>query len=119
MEDATEPALINELLSECDGRYAAIIVPYHVWHAGLFDRLYHFNAFGAVHRKWFLTKNHLARLRGGDGDVFVHVVGAGDVNQVNIIPGDQLAPIGFAGFIAPPLREGLQLGLVPATDGFK
>ena len=47
VEDAPEPALVDELLGQRDGRDAAVVVPDHVGHAGLLDRLHHLQALGA------------------------------------------------------------------------
>ena len=41
VEDPAEPALVDELLGERDGRHAAVVVPDDVGHAGLLDRLDH------------------------------------------------------------------------------
>src|SRR5712691_12034915 len=119
MEDSPEPALINELLRECDGGNTAIVVPNHVWHAGILDRLHHFDALRSVHRKRLLAQDHLSRLRGGDGDVPVHVVWAGNINHVYVVTRNELAPIRFTRLIAPPFRESVDLGSVAAANSFE
>ncbi len=49
----------------------------------------------------------LPGLRGGDGDLGVGVVGAGDVDQVDVLALDQLAPVGLDRFVAPVIGESL------------
>ena len=41
VEDPPEPALVDQLLGQRDGRHAAVVVPDDVRHAGLLDRLAH------------------------------------------------------------------------------
>ena len=57
VEDLAEPALVDQLLGQRDGRHAAVVVPDHVRHAGLLDGLDHlqrlrrpFMASGFSHR---------------------------------------------------------------------
>ena len=63
--------------------------------------------------------DHLARLGGRERDLGVRVVGSGDVDQVDVLPRDELAPVGFGGLVVPVFGEGLDLLLVPAADGFE
>ena len=51
------------------------------------------------------------------GYLGVRVVGRADIDGVDVGAGDQLAPIGFVGGVAPLFGEGLDLGFVAAADG--
>ena len=85
MKNAAEPAFIDELLGQRDRRHAAVVVPDHVRHSGLLDGLDHLQPFGAVHRERLFAQDHFAGFGGGDGDFRVHVVGAGDIDQVDVV----------------------------------
>ena len=95
VEDLAELAFVDQLLGQGHGGHAAVIVPDHVGHLGLLD---------GVH--------HLARIRRRSGPAAfrtspscrpwrrrwrfpVGVVGAGDIDEVDILALDQFAPIGF------------------------
>ena len=45
--------------------------------------------------KRLLAHDHLAGLCGGNGDFVMGVIGAGDIDDVDILALDQLAPVGF------------------------
>ena len=49
----------------------------------------------------------LPALRGGDGDLGMRVVRARDVDEVDVLAGDQVAPVRLEGLVAPICREGL------------
>src|SRR5205807_8738258 len=55
MENAAEPAVIDELLGQGYSGNTAVIIPDHVGHARLLDRLDHFETLRAIHRKRFLA----------------------------------------------------------------
>ena len=119
MEDAPKSALIDQLFGQGDGGGTTVIVPDHVGHTCLFDGLNHFQSLRSIHGQRFLAQNHFAGPGSGEGNVFVHVVGAGDVDQVDIFAGDQLAPICFGGLVTPFAGKGFELGLVTAADRFQ
>src|SRR5207302_5090923 len=52
-----------------------------------------------------LAHHHLARLGGGDRDLAVGVVGARDIDEVDVFRLHYLAPIGHGVFEAPVLGE--------------
>ena len=57
---------------------------------------------------------------GGGADLFgVEFVGGGDVDDVNIIAGDEFFPIGLDGFVAPLVGELLRLRGVATADGLR
>ena len=117
MEDAPEPALVDQLLGQRDGGDAAVVVRDQVGHAGLLDGLDHLQALRPVPRQRLLAQDHLAGLGGGDGD-FPRACCSGrvDVDEVNVLARDELAPVRFDRFVAPLGGEGLGLGLVEVAD---
>ena len=110
VKDAAEPAFVDELLGERDGRHAAVVVPHRVRHARLLDGGDHLLPLGRVHRQRLLAEDHLAGLGRGDRDVVVQVVRHADVDRVDVRALDQLPPIGFDRRVAP--RVGKLLGLL-------
>ena len=55
--------------------------------------------------------------RRSDGLLGVHVVGRGDVDDINVIALKQLAPVGLDGLVAPLVGEGLHRRRIAAADG--
>ena len=47
------------------------------------------------------------------------IIRSGDVDHVDVIPGDEFAPIRFYGFVTPFFCEGLGVFLVTGADRFK
>ena len=119
MEDAAETAFVDELLGHGDRRDAAVVVPDGVEHLGAFDGRDHLLAFGGVKGERLLAHDHLAGLGRRDGDLHVAVVGRADVDDVDILALDELAPIGLDGFVAPRVGEGAGVGLAAAADGLE
>ncbi len=105
VEDLAQPALVDQLLGQGDGGHAAIVVPDHVRHAGLLDGLHHLEPFGAVHGQRLFAQDHLAGRRRGQGDFGVGVVRRADVDHVDVLALDELAPVGFDRFVAPGGRR--------------
>ena len=101
MEDASELPLVDELLDHRDGRDAAVVVPDRVRHAGLLDRGGHRLRFLRGPPERLLAHHHLAGLRRRDGDVVMRVVRAGDVDDVDVLAADQLAPVRGVRLVAP------------------
>src|SRR5438270_5209791 len=116
MENAPEPAFIDELLGQRYRRNSPVIVPHHVWDAGFFDSLNHFEALRAIHRQGFFTQYHFAGFGGSDGNFPMHVIGAGDVNQVDVSARDELAPIGLRRFITPFGSEGFDFAAIASAN---
>ena len=119
VEDLTEVAAIDELLREGDGGNAAVVIPDHVGHTGSFDGSDHGVTFAGIHGERFFTHHDLAGLGGGERDFGMHIVRGGDVDQINVIAFDELAPIGFSGLVAPGFGEGFGVGLIAAAGGFE
>src|SRR5882724_2084751 len=116
MEDSSETALIDQLFGQSDGRGSTVIIPDHVGHTRFLYGLDHFQSLRSIHGQRFLAKNHFARFSSGEGDVLVHVVGAGDVDEVDVFASDELAPICFRGLITPFVSKSLDLDLITATN---
>ena len=88
VEDPTELALIDELLGERDGGHAAVVIPNHVGDPGGFDRGDHGVAFTGIHRERLFAHHDFAGLGSGHGDLTVHIVRGGDVDEVDVIAFD-------------------------------
>ncbi len=119
VEDAAQPAVVDELLGERDGGHAAVVVPDGVRHAGLLDRFDHLLPLGRIHGKRLLAEDHLAGLGRGDGDIVVQVVRHADIDRVDIVPLDELSPIGLDRGVTPRIGELPGLGLVAGTHGLQ
>ena len=119
VKDSTKLAFVNQLLCESDSGNTTIIIPNDVRHFCFLNCRDHLATFWPVHRKRLLAENHLARFGGGDGDLGVAVVRCADVNRVNVLARDELAPVGLNGFIAPLRREGFDLGFITRADGLE
>ena len=108
VEDAAEAAFVDQMLEQHHGRHAAVVVPDHVGDFGGFHRLRHRGGFRRIAPERLFAQHHFAGLRGGDGDFRVRVVGAGDVDQVDVLAVHQLAPVGFDRLISPVFGEGFR-----------
>jgi len=117
VEDAAEAAFVDQLLGHGDGGHAAVVVPHHVGHAGLFDGIDDSFRFGGVAAERLFAHHHFAGLGGGDGDVVMRVVGAGDIDEIDFGILDDAAPVGGDVGIAPLGGEGAGAFGVPGADG--
>jgi hypothetical protein len=95
MEDPAEAPFVDELSwpASRPGRGGSCTRPCSA--LGFLDGLDHLSAFGAGSGQRFFAEDHLAGLGGGDGDFGVDVVGGADVDQVDVVAFDELAPVGF------------------------
>ncbi len=109
VEDLAEAAFVDELLGHRDGGDAAVVVPDRVDDLGLLDRLAHLFAFGDAHRQGLFAEDHLAVGGAGEGDLLVEVVGDADVDGVDVLPLDELPPVGLDRLVAPLVGERLDL----------
>ncbi len=116
VEDLSEPTVVDELFGQHHRGTTAVIVPDHVRYPGLLDGFHHFLGLGRIHREGFLAQDHFAGLGGGEGQVGMQVVGDRNVDEVDVVAGDQLAPIGFDAGVAPAGGELLNFILVPRAD---
>ena len=106
MKNLAELAAIDNLLGQGDGRDAPVVVPDRIRHTGFLHGIDHRRAFlGGAGQRLF-AKHHLTRLGGGDGYLSVLIVGCANVDGVNVIALDQLAPISFVTLVAPLFGEG-------------
>src|SRR5438132_534088 len=67
--------------------------------------------------QWLFTRYIFAGLEGGDGHLGVGVVGAGDIDEVDVGVGDGSLPVGFVVAPAPAVFEGFELLGISADDG--
>ena len=106
VEDAPELALVDELLDHRDGRHAAVVVPDRVRHARRLDRGDHRSAASAALRpSGFSHITILPAFAAAIAIVVVRVVGAGDVDEVDVLAVDQLAPVGRVRTRSPSSRR--------------
>ena len=94
-------AFVDELPDQGDGRHAAVVEGHHIRHAGLLDRGDHLFALGRVHRQRLLADDHLAGRGGGQHDLFVKMIGEADIDQINVVAGNDFLPIIFNCLITP------------------
>ena len=106
MENSSEAALVNDLLGESHGRHTAVVIPDGVGHTRRFHRAHHGFGFPRVAAQWLLAHHHLPRLCRGNGDLGMSIVGAGDIDNIDVRRFNQLAPIGCEFLVSPVLREG-------------
>ena len=77
----------------------------------------HLQALRAVQGQRLLAEDHLAGLGGGDGDLARACCSGRQMStEVDVLAGDQLAPVRLDGLVAPLGGEGLGLGLVEVAD---
>ena len=107
VEDAPELPLIEETLEQDHRRHAPVVVPDRVRDTRGLDGRDHRRGLDGSAAERLLAHHHLAGLGGRDGDVVMRVVGARDVDEVDVLPLDQLAPVGFDRLVAPVGRERL------------
>jgi hypothetical protein len=101
VEDAAEPAFVDQLPEERDGGNAAVVVPDRVRHPGALDGADHrFRLRGGASER-LLAGHHLPGASGGDGDLGMRIVGTGNVDQVDVLAFDEAPPIRFRGLVAP------------------
>src|SRR5262245_37769794 len=117
MEDLPETPFVKKVLEQHDRRRAAVVVPNHVRDFGGFDRFDHHLRLSRVASQRFLAHHNLAREGGGDGDLGMRVIRAGDVDKVNVFALDQLTPIRLDRLVTPVVREGLRaIGIARADS---
>ncbi len=109
MKDPAQLAFIDQVLGQRDRGHAPVVIPNHVRHLGLLDGLDHLEPFGAIHGQRFFAKNHLAGLGGRERDLRMRIVRRADIDGVDVLAFDKLAPVGFDGLVAPGIGERLGL----------
>ena len=95
MKNLAKLAFVDQLLGKGDGRHTPVIVPDHVWHLGLLDGFHHLAGFFGRAAQRLFAHDHFAGLCGGNGYFMMGVIGAGDIDDVDILALNQFAPIGF------------------------
>ena len=93
---STSPIRPEAMISRArlDGRDVAVVEARRRLHAGALDGRDDLGGLGGVASGRLLDPQVLAGLGRRDGDVAVDEVGAGDAHQVDVVAGDQLAPVG-------------------------
>ena len=113
MKDATELSLVDELPEEDDRRHPAVVVPDGIGHARLLDRSHHALRFCRGSRQRLLAHHHFSGLGGRNGNPGMCVVGARDVDEIDVGSINDCAPVRFCLLVAPVRREGLDAILLP------
>ena len=116
VEDATQTALVQELFEHGDRGHAPVVVPDRVRHAGRFDSRDHRLGLFCVPPERLLAHDDLSRLCRGDRDLVMRVVRARDVDQVDVLPLDELPPVALDSFVSPIAREALRPVRIPRAD---
>ena len=117
VKDATQFASSDDVLRERDGRKEAVVIPDEIREARLFHGGDHLLALLAVERQGLFAEDYLTVLDALQGNLGVRVIGGADINSVDVGAGDELAPVGFVGGVAPLLGEVFHLGFIAAADG--
>ncbi len=115
--DGAEAAVVDDPLRELDGRDAPVVEVDHRNRAGLAPGADHVRGFVQRVRQRLLAVDVLAGLEGRDDDVMMQIAGRRDVDQVNVVPRDELAIVGLVALPAKLfgcLADGL---LVAPGDG--
>ena len=108
--------LFEQLLEQHERRHPPVVVPDHVRHIGGLDRFHHGPAFGSGAAERLFAEHHLAGPGRGDGDLSVSVVGAGDVDEVDVLALDQDTPVRLDGLVAPVLSKTFCAFCIAGTD---
>ena len=109
VEGPPHAAFVDDLPGQRHGGHAAIVERHHVGHARLLDRGHHLLPLGGADRQRLLADDHFAGGGRGQDDVVVQHVGHANVDQLDVRPRDELAPIEFHRLVAPDPGEFFQL----------
>lgn len=114
-----EPAVGNQLPCVRDRRHLAVVEADHRHLAagpGPFRGLGHGLRLGDRVGERLLAQHVFAGLQGGDGDLRMAVAGGADVDELDVVPGDQGAPVGLRRRPAVPFGGGGDRRTVPSAD---
>ena len=114
--DGAEPTGLDELAGQGECWHAAVVERGHRETRGALGRGDHRDAFGDRVGERFLAQHVLALLEGGDRDRGVAVAGGADVDDVDVVAGDEGAPVGFVALPAELVRRRANPALVAAAD---
>ena len=95
MIDTAKVAILDHLFGQCYRRHTTIIETNRIGNVVFCNRILHCAGLGNRARKWLFAEHHLASLSGFDCDFDVRITGRYDVNEVDVIAGDDLAPVGL------------------------
>jgi hypothetical protein len=101
----SDPATGDHVAGEREGRGAAVVEADHgdlAAGTGVRGRTGHGLGLGDGVGQRLLAQHVLARLEGGDGDLGVAGAGGADVDELDVVPGDQRPPVGLGGRPAQP-----------------
>ena len=115
-EKRDRPQLAHQLPGMGDGGVLEVVEAHQRRDAGGLHRIEHGLGLGGTVGERLLAIDVLAGLGRGDGDLGMRVVGRGDVDDVDVRVGHELAPVG--GPAAEPQLRRLCLGHVGAHVGY-
>ena len=114
--DLSDLARLDQLFRERDGRNPSVVERHHALDARLLHRREHLPGLREIVRERLFAEHMLTRLGRGDGDLFVRITRRGHIHQVDILPCDQLPPIGLVSLPAELRTRVLHRLLRPAAD---
>ena len=107
MEDSPQLAAVDNLFGKRDGGDAPIVVPDHIGDARLLDGGQHPFPLGHVHRQRLFAENCLAMLGSFNRNLGMEIVGRTDIDGINIVGRDELAPVALNALVAPAIGKDL------------
>ncbi len=87
--------------------------------AALPRRRRHLLGLSAIHGQRLFARDNFARLKRGDGDIVMSVVGRADIDNLDFGIVDNAPPVLHRIFPSPALGHLLHFGLVAAANGFQ
>ena len=116
MINLPQRAAFDEFFGLLHSRHKAIVERDHVLDASRFYRIQHgFGFFGGARQRFF-AEYMLAGLRRGDAGFGMRIVGSAIVQHVDIVIGDQVAPVGVSALVAIAPRGCIDGAFVAARD---
>ncbi|MNC41382.1 hypothetical protein D3C75_901480 [compost metagenome] len=95
MINLPEPAALHQPLRQPDRRRKPVIETNHMSDSCSIGSIQHFAGICQIQRQRLLTENMLACLSRRQGDLLMRITRSVDIDEINIIPGDQLLPVRY------------------------
>src|SRR5580658_2639405 len=119
VEDSAEASFVDQLFRQGDRGNPAIVVPDHVGNTSILDGPNHRFGFRRDASKRLFAQDDLAGFGGCDGDLGVRVVGARDIDKIDVFRIHHASPVGLKRLIAPVRGEGAGFVRVTRADRFE
>ena len=114
MEDPPQPTGVDKMLRQHDGRNTAVVMVEISRHARLPDGFSHRTGLRDIEGQRLLAEDLLAGPGCGECHLAVQGGWRGDVDDVDVVPGDHLLPVGGDLLPAPAIGERPQRRLIAA-----